>query len=347
VLLAAAPGEPTTYWSERLRGRARDELGFDEALVVGYAQDHEGYLLLPEDWLSGDATEVQINLWGPLQGEYLLERELDVAALLEAGPVDPDPGPLDPAPDVWPLEPVVPIATPRAGDALEQPAPEVERLHSASFEWVGGDPAVDQPRVTLQRKSGGSYRNVQLPSGRPLDDRTHRIVLAYRPDPIDAAPDAIERHRYRAWFQVVEDLPSVSHAAGFRTGTYRFRVKGRARKGNRDTSYEVVSKPFRVLPTDDLGLAELEREGDVVRGRVVLPPATGYRLESLATPAGESIPVAEAVVRALPSGGGAGTDAEGRFELTVPPSTTELVVEDSFGNRAGVAVPAASSAGRR
>jgi len=24
--------------------------------VVGYAQDHEGYLLLPEDWLSGGAT---------------------------------------------------------------------------------------------------------------------------------------------------------------------------------------------------------------------------------------------------------------------------------------------------
>jgi hypothetical protein len=272
---------------------------------------------------------------------------LEVAGLIDAGAVDPDPGPLDPAPDVWPVEPVVPIATPRAGRAIEEPAAEVERLHSASFEWVGGDPAVDQPRVVLQRRSGGSYRNVQLPSGRVLDDRTHRIVLAYRPDPIEAAPDAIERHRYRAWFQVVEDLPSVSHAAGFRTGTYRFRVKGRARRGNHETPYEVFSAPFRVLPTDDLGLADLERDGDVVRGRVVLPPATGYRLQSLATPAGESIPVADAVVRASPGGGEAGTDAEGRFELTVGPGTSELVVEDSFGNRAGVAAPAASSPARR
>ena len=36
--------------------------------MVGYAQDHEGYLLLAEDWLVGGGDEPGINVWGPLQG---------------------------------------------------------------------------------------------------------------------------------------------------------------------------------------------------------------------------------------------------------------------------------------
>jgi neutral ceramidase len=337
VLLAAAPGEPTTYWSERLRSRALAELGFDEAVVVGYAQDHEGYLLLPEDWLSGDSTEVQINLWGPLQGEYLLEQTLGVASLLAPGSaVDPDPGPLEPAPDVWELDPVEPVATPLAGRPLEQPAPEVERLRTASFAWIGGDPAVDQPRVGLQRLRNGVYRNVRLPSGRPLDDRTHRIVLAYRPEPIDAAPEEIREHRYRAWFQVVEDVPDLSHAAGFRTGKYRFRVQGNFSRRGKRARYELFSAPFRVQPTDDLALADVEREGDVLSGRVVLPPAAGYRLESFVTPAGAPIPVAAATVRSVPDGAASTTDVDGRFILTLGPGTSALRVEDGFENGADV-----------
>ena len=48
--------------------------------MVGYAQDHEGYLLTVEDWLSG-GYEPSINIWGPLQGEYMMEQALKLAAL--------------------------------------------------------------------------------------------------------------------------------------------------------------------------------------------------------------------------------------------------------------------------
>jgi neutral ceramidase len=335
VLLAAAPGEPTTYWSERLRSRAREEAGFDEAVVVGYAQDHEGYLLLPEDWLSGGATEVKVNLWGPLQGEYLLERLLETSALVASpGPVSADPGPLDPPPGAWSFDPVAPAATPLAGTALEGPLEEVERLETASFEWIGGDPAVDQPRVVLQRRSRrGDWRDVALPSGRPLDDRTHRIVLVYRPEPIRAGPAQIERHRYRAYFQVVEDLPSLEHAAGFRKGTYRFRVEGHAFDGTEVVAYQVCSSPFTVVPTDALELMDLEIGSRSLRGRVVLPPPTGYRLESLTARAGEPISVAGARVR-MQHGGATRTDADGRFSLRRTRRGSDLLVEDRFGNRA-------------
>jgi neutral ceramidase len=345
VLVAAAPGEPTTYWSERLRGRARDELGFDEVLVVGYAQDHEGYLLLPEDWLSGGATEVQVGLWGPLQGEYLLERLLESSALLSApGPIDPDPGPLDPPPGVWELEPVEPIATPLAGTPLEQPLPEVERLHTVTFEWIGGDPALDQPRVLLQRRvRGRGWRDVRLASTRPFDDRTHRIVLVYRPDPIDAPPEAIERHRWRAVLQVVEDLPSLEHAAGFRTGSYRFRVEGIAMQdGGVSVPYRVDSDPFQIVPTDDLELRELVIGQRTLSGRVVWPAPQGFRLLSVEARGDAALPVADARVR-VAGGGRTRTDRDGRFLAARGRRAPELTVSDRFGNRASFVPPPGAS----
>jgi neutral ceramidase len=346
VLLAAAPGEPTTDWSGRLRQRAKAELDFDEAFVVGYAQDHEGYLLLPEDWLSGGATEVQVNLWGPLQGEYLLERLLEHATLVATpASVDPDPGAPDPPPAVWSFAPPVPRATPLAGTPLQQPDAQVERLHTVSFEWIGGDPVIDQPRIVLQRRSrDGSYRDLHLPSGRPFDDRTHRIVQTYRPEPINARPAQIQQHRYRAWFQVVDDLPTLADVAGFPRGRYRFRVEGERFDGSAQGAYEVVSDPFTIVATDDFAFDSLASDARRLCGRVVLPAAAGFRLESVSAPAGEPIPVEGVLVHGR-GGVFAWTDADGRFELPALEAGSSLVADDWFGNHKAVPVPDATPPG--
>jgi neutral ceramidase len=334
VLLAAAPGEPTTPWSERLTRRAESELGFTRAIVVGYAQDHEGYLLLPEDWLSGGSTEVQINLWGPLQGEYLLERILDAAAqTAPPGVVAPDEGPIDPPPAVFPDVPFAARATPLAGTALVEPAVEVERLASASFTWIGGDPALDQPRVVLEREgAGGVFSPVLLPSGRPLDDAGPRIVVSYRPEPIAAAANAIAEDRYTAVFQVVEDRSLAIRPAAFPLGRYRFRVEGQLALAPGPARYEVASRAFRVRVTDDLEIQDRQVSiglgGVVVRGRVVLPDPRGYRLFSASYRSGDPIPVARAQV-GYRAGPGAAVvwsteaDADGRFVLQLP--TTDRV----------------------
>ena len=59
-------------YAEQFRRRSKAELGFENAITVGYAQDHEGYLMIPEDWLVG-GYEANINIWGPLQGEHIME----------------------------------------------------------------------------------------------------------------------------------------------------------------------------------------------------------------------------------------------------------------------------------
>ena len=90
--------------------------------MVGYAQDHEGYLLLAEDWLVGGGDEPGINVWGPLQGEYLMEQTLKMASSVLMNAIRE---PADPAgkwsPMEYPFTPLLdeqPDVTPLAGTPL-------------------------------------------------------------------------------------------------------------------------------------------------------------------------------------------------------------------------------------
>jgi neutral ceramidase len=115
------PGEPTGMFAEQWRRRVYSELGWEQAMMVGYAQDHEGYLLIPEDWLLG-GYEANINVWGPLQAEYLLEQTVEMIDSVLGNdirePADPD-GRWSPT--VYPDAPLVvhtPDTTPLAGTVL-------------------------------------------------------------------------------------------------------------------------------------------------------------------------------------------------------------------------------------
>lgn len=87
------PGEPLAMYGEQWRRRVKAELGHEMALLVGYSQDHEGYLLIPEDWLSG-GYEASINVWGPLQGEHIMEGVLAYGDSVLGTDVYEDPDPL-------------------------------------------------------------------------------------------------------------------------------------------------------------------------------------------------------------------------------------------------------------
>ncbi|MFT7624985.1 MAG: neutral ceramidase, partial [Myxococcota bacterium] len=73
VLVATLPGEPVSLWARTFRERS--PRGPERTLLLGYAQDYVGYLLSAEDWMSG-GFEPSINVWGPLEGEFLMEHAL-------------------------------------------------------------------------------------------------------------------------------------------------------------------------------------------------------------------------------------------------------------------------------
>ena len=363
------PGETTAMFTEQFRRRAKTELGFGHAMAVGYAQDHEGYLLIPEDWLQG-GYEIDINLWGPLQGEHIMEQLLIASEEVLATDVveKPDPCRVYQPTDyesygTWELPTFAPEATPEAGTSLATPpaylwsplytdderdagilpsivAPvEVPRVQGlVEMAWIGGDPGVDYPDVTLERQVGGAWETVLTGSGRPVS-RGPDILVTHTPDPL--LPFEIAQTHY--WYAAWQAVGHVDDRAGLPAGTYRLFVQGRTHSGSTTTypwdtaDYTVEGTPFTVVPA----VVTAGVSGSDVTAAIVAP-ARGYRLVGLdgnyrgynplpddaatltfVTADGETTTVEAVGVR----GGGYTT-----FAGVVPAGATRVTVVDTYGN---------------
>lgn len=300
VLFGFFPGEPTALYTEQFRRRAQAELGYDRAVAVGYAQDHEGYLLLPEDWLQG-GYEADINVWGPLQAEHILEGLLTAAAEELSTDVDelPDPCGRFQPPDygLWELPTAAPDPTPDAGTPVEVPDGIYSPLYSidefdagvpvalevpavvprvqgmVSFAWRGGDPAVDWPQVVLEREEGGSWSPVTTRSGRPVQGGPD-ILVTWNPDP-PTDDTLLQTH---TWYAVWQAVAHHEDRAGLPEGRYRLHVYGRHYVGANATwpwdtaEYEVTSPEFEVVP----GAVSVWEDGGGLRASLDAPER-GYR----------------------------------------------------------------------
>jgi len=282
LLVGFFPAELTSMFVQQWRRRVTAELGYTMPLVVGYAQDHEGYFLIPEDWMLG-GYEPNINLWGPLQAEHVMEGVLAYSdEILSTDVHEPE----DPfgfwAPTEYPereIPTAQPDTTPTAGTVLTE-APDyfwlplgwtrdidddeplegnlvletpetVPRIQgTVQLAWEGGDPGVDFPRVALEREDGGSWAEVTTHSGRPVTDTLQDILLAHNPYPLYPHEDDQTHYWWAGW----QAVSHVHDRAGLPEGTYRLKVTGQRYTGG-DASwpwstepYEVVGESFEVVP---------------------------------------------------------------------------------------------------
>jgi neutral ceramidase len=271
LLVGAFPAEPASMFSEQWRRRAKAELGAEMPMVIGYAMDHEGYFLIPEDWLAG-GYEPNINIWGPLQAEHVMEGVLTMARDVVLTPQREDADPVGWwSPTVYEDKPLpeglLPDETPHAGELLDEvhedfwvpegfevdlevpeTCPRVDCIVQIAFE--GGDPAVDTPNVVLQRLEDGEWVDVTTRAGRKVDEAGHDILLGHTPDPLYPA-DAEQRHYWWAAWQAV---PHHHDRTGLELGIYRLAVTGRSWDGGEthypwsSSEYTLESDSFEVVP---------------------------------------------------------------------------------------------------
>lgn len=362
VALAFAPGEPTTLWTQFLRARAAEEAGVPEVVVLGYAMDHEGYLLTTEDWLLA-GYEPSITIWGPLQGEYLLERFVDLLPLATSPALeDPDwpdwPGETpypersiptvvpDDTPDAGTTPPEVPELTwVRPGQAEPsdvQPASTLRRMQdNARFVFWGNDPAMGNPRVIVEREVGADvWEPLVTPAGNPVSDAMPDLIVTYTPLPLFGSvdePDPVRQHLYVAEWQAVETWAGLESAPGLPLGRYRLHASG-SRRDPSDTeppfdgvAWDLASEPFEVVPaTVEVQLDEDLGEGIVVlRARYAAPPA-GYRLLHLDRDRHQTVPLVPA------PGGLIVSDSEPLPATTLGEEGGWTRIEVDLSGRAGV-----------
>lgn len=357
VLFGFFPGEATHMYNETFRRRAAAELGVDHAVMVSYAMDHEGYLLIPEDWLLGE-YEADISLWGPLASEYVMEELFGYTAELLQDDVHQHPDPLGMyARTRYPEKPlptVKPDVTPEAGTVvstvpdtfwvpggfevqLGMPAQVPRVSGQVQLAWLGGDPGVDEPIVTLEREVNGTFETVTTPTGRPINDSQHDILKGYTPDPLEPL-DALQDHY---WWIVWQAVDHTADRAGLPLGTYRFRVEGQSYGGTAATwpwdavPYSFTSDSFEVVA----GTVAIQADAN---GLLVSldAPASGYRyIEAGGNHRGPN-PVPGAIEVSWATPGGPVTETvtgtrEGnrtRLGVTAPVDATAVTVTDAYGN---------------
>ncbi|MEC7985066.1 MAG: neutral/alkaline non-lysosomal ceramidase N-terminal domain-containing protein [Myxococcota bacterium] len=320
LLMGFFPGEASSLFADQYRRRAKSELGFEHVMTIAYAQDHEGYLLVPEDWFLG-GYESNINLWGPLQGEYLMESTLTMIdehlTTTQLEPQDPD--------GLWhptsypqrELPMLAPDETPTAGIAvtempeyvynyfdmdLELSPPSIVRRGQdiVQFMWEGGDPGVDSPKIILERFREDAWEEVTLDSGHVVDETRPDIVLTLTPSPLYPL-SALQSNFYSLFWQAV---PSLGDRMGLPEGVYRFHIYGKTYAGGAQTwpwpteEYELTSPEFSVVP-GDLSVSLDENQLTVSFDG----PEKGFRLLSLDGASNGANPPVDPTVTLLHSDG--------------------------------------------
>ncbi len=310
VVFAFAPGEPTTLWTQFLRSRARTERDVEEVVVFGYSMDHVGYLLTTDDWLRG-GYEPSITVWGPLQGESMLERFLDLIPLAKT-PAGEDPDWPDwPGETQYPVRSipvVVPDPSPEAGTSPEsvppftwirpgasplpgpQPQPTVRRMQD-SARWVfwGNDPAMGNPDIIVERETSPEvWEPLRTPSGAVVSDDLPDFIVTYTPLPLSGTsdePDPPRDHVYVAEWQAVHTWAGLETAPALPLGRYRLTASGESRDpADPDYPFDGLpwtasSEPFEVVAsTIEAEVLDLtEAEAVVIRARYAGAP-DGFRL---------------------------------------------------------------------
>lgn len=233
-LLASLPGEPTTAVAERAKEQLAQVEGTTHRVVVGYAQDHAGYILERADYLRL-GYEPYVSPWGYKFGEFVVKVVGETAPKLgQASPKPPEPERID----ATTHRAVVPSTV---APAAQGTVGDLERLDTAHFRWHGGDPTLGTPEVWLEREEGAGFAPVMASPLRKAG-LSLEVLLRYVPEPTyRAAPDAGVRDQQ--WLAAWETLPDTP------AGRYRLVAKGKALVAGAEQAYEVASTPFRVSPS--------------------------------------------------------------------------------------------------
>lgn len=216
------PGEPGTLLAEKLLARLRDRHGNSNVMFLGYAQDYTGYSILEDDWWQG-GYEAGGALWGPRQGEYLVDAAEMVfeRTVVRRAAHDPQaPTPLPP----FEVGPYVPYAV-TPGEQVGTVAADVQSSYApteiVTLTVRGTDPWLGAPRATLIDARGEPVRRS---SGQVVDSDGYEFWVDLKPEPGYRA----ERNAASRTFLWTFSMPAAQAVPGLlpdlKGGTYRLRV---------------------------------------------------------------------------------------------------------------------------
>ncbi len=256
VALITLPGEPTTAVGQKVAATLAP-LGASMNLVLGYAQDHYGYLLEQDDFLRG-GYEPTVSPWGWRMGQHLV----DEASTLVATRAQAQEAPTSPTPVA---------VTPRSATDSSSAAGivtdliDVERLATVRLVFTGGDPTLGTPTVSVEREVDGRFVPAQASATRAIVNGPEVIRRYVATPTFRSAPMASSRrHEWTALWETLTDTP---------LGRYRLVATGRAQVAGVISPYRLESAPFQLRPARSIGSVSTEAvSGALFLVRANFPP---------------------------------------------------------------------------
>ena len=236
LVVATVPGEPTVQVGRRLISRVRAAAGpaVRGVIVAGLADDYVSYFTTQEEYRAY-AYEGSFSLYGPQEGELVIEQQASLAAAMAAGAPVPVcandqrcPAPLS-GPSLAGVSPTASAVVPDAAAAVvTQPVSSAARFATVRFSWTGGSPsaewAPDLDRVRVEFRTPQGWTVV---AG---DARDTQTLLTYEHTP--------GTHTWTAHWEVPLDAA---------VGTYRLHALGhRGTGGGTTAAYDLRSSPVVV-----------------------------------------------------------------------------------------------------
>lgn len=250
IAMLSLPGEPTTGVGQKVAATLAP-LGASTNLVLGYAQDHYGYLLEQDDFLRG-GYEPTVSPWGWRMGQYLIDEATKLVATKDT-------------PQEQPTSATIEAPMPRAvedSDAaptIVTDTTDLERGGLVRFAFTGGEPGLGTPTVSVEREVSGAFAPVMASATRALVNGPE-VIRRYEATPTVAnEPTATKRrHEWTALWETLPDAPE---------GRYRLVVTGRAQMSGVVQPYRFESRAFTLRAAT--GITQLSARA-LADGRVLV-----------------------------------------------------------------------------
>ena len=254
------PADPKDVYGNFTKEELPASRGFALPVGIGHGGDYNGYTVSFREYQSRESYRKALTSYGPHTADYMVTRLVRMAGSLKGGPkfeLDPEETARAQADEArqQALATVIGNASGAAYDAwraslpadvgpvaaLTQPK-DLERFGAATFTWRGGDTAVDNPVVRVERQVDGDWQ--------PFADMTGEVQTEVAfPHGVTGVADTYtgrQEWRWTANFEAFDGFPARFGQTP--TGTYRFVVDGVSRVTGTDAPYTLTSQPFQVTP---------------------------------------------------------------------------------------------------
>jgi len=243
--------------------------GYKLAIGIGHAGDYNGYTVSFREYQNRDSYRKALTSYGPHTADYMVTRLVKMAAQLQGGPVF-NPGVTQAVAiadesrqrslglalgqltndsyDFWLA------AVPNdLGPARVVTQPQnIEHFNGATFTWVGGNTAIDNPLARVEREvSPGVWKTAADAAGE---------VQTMVKFPLGVTGVAGVWTGGFEWQWIANFEAYAAHPTrlgSIAPGKYRFVVDGVIRQGGADQPYHFVSNPFAVTNWGGLGVKDV------------------------------------------------------------------------------------------